>query len=491
MATSSTSSRSLTKRNFDTALMPPPQQPPSKRQKRPTKVLDEDVYSDAISHIIARDFFPGLLEAEAQDDYMEALDSQDNHRIREAGRRLTQVMTPVPDGRRRMGTGTGFTPRRSVAFGETPRNFVGDTPGRTPKTVAGTGNDFATEEKPEVDVNMSLAAFQAKYTCEDNESFNAVLDKQNEQRAAKYAFFRHGNKIPTTRQIAFRENEQKLLQSAQGSSTELITPNAAGEECRSIAYLRPSEDLDARPASLNGFPDHQGPNNSFMFGPDGVEDHVTTYAQTRSQLSNAPPKSVKYTSTRFPTVPADSQHTVPPSPSMSAIDAAIAGRPRPSDSEPGYTGAETPRVNGYAFVDAEPTPSELGMAVTDEEADAAERQAASKLLPKVEEGAPNPFTVNERSRREGVHMRLVEKADAGRRKGSQLEQLRRLGVTSSPGRTPTPRFASAPAASKRGATMTPAAQQLAAKFATPKRSDRGIGLTPVKQDSKRTPTTRV
>ena len=45
-------------------------------------------------------------------------------------------------------------------------------------------------------------------------------------------------------------------------------------------------------------------------------------------------------------------------------------------------------------------------------------------------------------------MRLVEKADAGRRKEkgvSRLDQLRDLGIT--PGRTPTPRFVSAP---KRG-----------------------------------------
>ncbi|TKA75403.1 hypothetical protein B0A55_05790 [Friedmanniomyces simplex] len=42
----------LTKRSADTLLMPPPPLP--KRQKRPPKVLDEDVYSDALSHIIFR-----------------------------------------------------------------------------------------------------------------------------------------------------------------------------------------------------------------------------------------------------------------------------------------------------------------------------------------------------------------------------------------------------------------------------------------------------
>jgi len=97
-------SRALAKRSSDTALMPPPPLP-TKRQKRPAKVLDEDVYSDAVSHIIARDFFPGLLETEAQQEYMAALDSKNNDWIRDAGRKLTQVMTPGPEGRRRMGRG--------------------------------------------------------------------------------------------------------------------------------------------------------------------------------------------------------------------------------------------------------------------------------------------------------------------------------------------------------------------------------------------------
>jgi hypothetical protein len=95
-------SQALAKRSTDNALMPPP--PPPKRQKRPAKVLDEDVYTDALSHIIARDFFPGLVESEAQQQYLTALDSKNNDWIREAGRNLTQVMTPGPDGRRRQGS---------------------------------------------------------------------------------------------------------------------------------------------------------------------------------------------------------------------------------------------------------------------------------------------------------------------------------------------------------------------------------------------------
>ncbi|KAM3423749.1 hypothetical protein BST61_g1155 [Cercospora zeina] len=385
-------SQSLTKRSVDKSLMPPP--PPPKRQKRPSQVLDEDVYSDALSHIIARDFFPGLSETEAQQDYLQALESNNKDWIRESGRKLTHVMSPLPEGRRRVGSGTSFTPRKSTALGDTPRTYVGGTPGQTPVD----GNHFAPEqEKPEVDLNMSLGAFQAKYTSEDNESFNALLDKQNEKRASKYGFFHQGNKIPTAKQIAYREKQRQLLKNGQ-SSTALITRSSAGEDRIALTSARPSQDLDARPASVDSFANRQGPRNSFMFGPDGVEDQVITRVQDAQLRSNAPPKAVNYGGTRLLGDRAVNEGAVPPSPSMSAIDAAIAGRPRATETETGYTGAETPRVNGYAFVDAEPTPSELGIPVTDEEADAAEQDAAAQLLPKVEEGGPNPFHIRERRR---------------------------------------------------------------------------------------------
>lgn len=462
-----TSSQALAKRSTDNALMPPP--PPPKRQKRPAKVLDEDVYSDALSHIIARDFFPGLIESEAQQEYMSALDSNNNDWIREAGRNLTQVMTPGPDGRRRQGRGTSFTPRRSTVQGQTPKGWSGETPRQTPMTEAG-GDHFAPEEQPEVDVNMSLGAFQAKYTSEDNESFNSLLDNQNEQRTAKYAFFHAGNKIPTNRQIAYRKREQLLLENGESSkSTALVTTNAAGEERQILAANRPSQDLELRPASVDSFPNRAGPRNTFMFGPDGVEDQVVTRAQQSQDRSNAAPKGTNYAGTRFAPNAQTHADVIPPSPSMSAIDAAIAGRPRPTDSEPGYSGAETPRVNGYAFVDAEPTPSELGQPVTDAEADAVEREAALALLPKADESGPSPFVIHGRSKREDLHHRLVDKADEARRKGGRgrVEQLSKLGIT--PGRTPTPRFKSAEGLKGGKGGMTPAARSLAEKLKTPRK----------------------
>src|SRR6266536_3211122 len=94
MAMEQSKSTALVRRATDIELMPPP----SKRIKRPKNVIDEESYTDAISEIIARDFFPGLLETETQQEYLDALESRDGAWIASAGRRLQQVMTP---GRRK------------------------------------------------------------------------------------------------------------------------------------------------------------------------------------------------------------------------------------------------------------------------------------------------------------------------------------------------------------------------------------------------------
>src|ERR1700761_7666776 len=79
-------STAVARKSTDTQLMAPPSRP--KRIKRPKNVLDEDTYTEALSQITARDFFPGLLESETQQEYLDALESRDEAWISSAGRRL-------------------------------------------------------------------------------------------------------------------------------------------------------------------------------------------------------------------------------------------------------------------------------------------------------------------------------------------------------------------------------------------------------------------
>lgn len=435
-------SKALAKRSLDTSLMPPP--PPPKRIKRPVKVLDEDDYTDALSHIIARDFFPGLLETESKQEYLDALESQDHAWITEAGRKLTEVMTPGPDGRKLRGRrGTSMTPSSGLygRGGETPKMWQGDTPMSVVSTATSTTS--TKPKKPYIDTNMSLGAFQQKYTSEDNESFYKLLDKQNQKKAERYAWMWNDNKIPAPRQIAHQKRERLLAATKAAEEAE-----NGGQQ---LAVIEPADKRQAMPDTWKSAPD-----NTLMFAPSSIEDNYQTVAQKAEETSTAPPKTVVYDNTRIApptTVPGDDT-SIPPSPSLSAIKDAIAGRPRPSASEV-FSGASTPRVNGYAYVDSEPDPEPS--------------YDNSPLLLGSGDSTPNPFKLSESSKREALHHRMVDKVAKGKRvTGKREAELK----------TPVPRFASSPRVAKGG--MTPAAQRLMGKVGEVGATPRGLweGKTP-------------
>ncbi|KAI0875043.1 nuclear protein DGCR14 [Hypoxylon argillaceum] len=419
-------STTLVRKRDDLELMPPP--PPPKRIKRPKKVISEESYTDALSQIIARDFFPGLLESETQQEYLDALDSKDPEWISSASRRLQHVMTP---GRKRVRRGTSLAPGS-----QTPRGgFVGDTPVSVSaeSTASARGGD-ADENDPEIDTNMSLSAFQSKFTSEDNESFYKLLDKQNSKRAEKYAWLWAGNKLPSKMQLAQRQAEGRLLEAGGRASLE---DDGFGKKDR--LAIRDRDDRPAQPDTWKSLP-----NNSLMFAPDGVETQI----QAAKAASRAPPKAVNYHNTRLPAAPvSDATGSVPPSPSLSAIRDAIAGRRRPDSAASSSiaTGNETPRVNGYAFVD-------------DEEPEYASLAAAP---PRIDLGpgdaTPNPFVIQEQSRREALHRSMVDRISQAKRTSS------RLGATGKVDRTPVPKFPSSPRVAG-GGGLTPAAQRLWSKI---------------------------
>ena len=130
MASKLSQSTALIRKRAEAELMPPPP-PPAKRIKRPKEVLAEDDYDNALSHIIARDFFPGLLESETQQMYLDALESGDQEWIASASRRLQQVMT---SGRRLKWPGASSQASSSQA--QTPIGYGGDTPMSTVSSVS-------------------------------------------------------------------------------------------------------------------------------------------------------------------------------------------------------------------------------------------------------------------------------------------------------------------------------------------------------------------
>ena len=445
---SPSSSRVLSKRNHDATIMPPP--PPPKRIKRPAKVLDEDVYTDALSHIIARDFFPGLLESESKQEYLDALDSGDQQWIASAGRNLNEVMTPGPRGRRLRGRrGTSLTSSTSTLNGrgeETPR--AGDWQGETPGSVMSSSTAATTQTQSEVEkpeTNMSLSAFQKKYTSEDNESFYRLVDKQNQKKGERYAWMWAGNKIPAARQIAHRRRVQLIANKAAGEATE-----NGGKQ---LATVEPADKRQAMPDTWKSKPD-----NNLMFAPTSVEDEMQTVSQRRQEESLAAPKMVIYDNTRV--APArDTAAEDEEGDTASAIRDAIAGKPR-HPSESSYNCASTPQVNGFAFVDdrdLSPPPATV-------------RKPGSLLLGGGD-STPNPFKLHESSKREALHHRMVEKVNKGKRAATP-KRMREVAQT--------PKFLSSPIMGSRG-NLTPAGHILRGKLESKVKMPAGLW------EGKRTP----
>ncbi|KAI1117326.1 nuclear protein DGCR14 [Nemania sp. NC0429] len=463
-------STALTRKRDNLELMPPP--PPPKRIKRPKKVISEDSYTDALSQIIARDFFPGLLESETQQEYLDALESRDPEWISSASRRLQHVMTP---GRRRARRGTSLapgsqtprsqTPGSQTPGSQTPRGFVGDTPSARSSASVRRGNDNDEPEPEieieiEIDTNMSLSAFQSKYTSEDNESFYKLLDKQNSKRAEKYAWLWAGNKLPSKMQLAQRRVETKLLEAGRS-----LADDGFAKKDKLAIRDKGEDDRPARPDAWRSVP-----NNALMFVPDAVPDGTETLIQAAEAASRAPPKAVNYQNTRLaaPRIGDDDQ-SVPPSPSLSAVRDAIAGRRRPGSEATSTAagGSETPRVNGYAFVDD-----------ADEEPERASPPPAPGLGIDLGPGdaTPNPFVIQAQSRREALHHSMVDRISQSRRDSS------RLGATGKVDATPVPRFPSSPRVTA-GGGLTPAAQRLWSKIGS------SAGVTPRTPFGQSTPKT--
>lgn len=62
-----------------------------------------------------------------------------------------------------------------------------------------------------MDLSLSLDAFQAKYTSEDNSSFTEILDEENRQRRQKYAWAWDAESRAAEKKVKEIETRERLL----------------------------------------------------------------------------------------------------------------------------------------------------------------------------------------------------------------------------------------------------------------------------------------
>ncbi|TFY83766.1 hypothetical protein EWM64_g235 [Hericium alpestre] len=463
---------------------------PSRSLNRQT-VLDEDEYTAALSQIIARDFFPSLIHLEATNDYLDALSSQDPNLITATVQRLEELSTPARPRARPWQTPS------ETPYGGAPS----DTPLRTPRTDAG----GPPAKRARYDTSMSLDAFQARYTSEDNSSFTQILDEENKRRREKYAWaWDAQRRVEAQRERMLEGRERMLIEAPEQTGVreklklEVPAPKGlimagdgesgegevdggkqdgeagevekAGETKGKEVALKETEEeeevdvmapkKDTRPAGVDGWKFKA--RNALMFPPDAdISPYDPSSSIKRMADAKNEPKIIKHGNTRLPEQEQDSSvsrgHSAPPSPTRSRIDAAITGTPyRP----------RSPGVSNFSYVPAlpSPTPSELGPAAVKQLMTVGTLMGTPRVLSQSDDPAdltmppPTPFRIVAPSARETISHKLSASASRSLRAKASL-----LG----PSRTPTSRSMSG---GKRGDMPPPSW--------TPRRAEAVGALTP-------------
>jgi len=171
--------------------MTPTQEGPSRSLDRQI-VLEEEEYTEALSKIIARDFFPSLVHLDATNGYLDALQTSDPHLINASVRRLEEISF-TPASRR-------WEPSQTPS--QTPFGLAGETPLKSKEP---------SRKRARCDTNMSLDNFQARHTSEDNSSFTQILDEENRVRKEKWAWAWDAQKRVENQQSKMIEDRTTML----------------------------------------------------------------------------------------------------------------------------------------------------------------------------------------------------------------------------------------------------------------------------------------
>ncbi|TPX72648.1 hypothetical protein SpCBS45565_g00229 [Spizellomyces sp. 'palustris'] len=235
-------------------------------QKRTPDILEEDVYVDSLSKIIQRDFFPHLKRIKLQNDILDAVQNGEYGVLRVLGDHLEEVN------------------------GESG----------TSQSISVTDTDKETILEP--NTNMSLDAFQSRYTSEDNASFGTMITRINDDKRKKYSWI--------------YDKETRVL--SLGTTTN-------EKEAKTIQGWK------------------YAAKNSLMYYPS--VDGSTNVENTRGD-----PKAISHDSTRFQGLS-----------NMVNMNTDTMDRQKTRDvwrdiakATPGLLHPDSPNVNGYSFVPSTP-----------------------------------------------------------------------------------------------------------------------------------------
>ncbi|KAI8140675.1 nuclear protein DGCR14 [Fennellomyces sp. T-0311] len=319
-------------------------------------VLDEDTYTEALSSIIERDFFPHLSKLKAQQNYLQAQQSGTLADLEKASKALHRLER-TPSARRN-------TEARSTVRSTTRSTTESDKTSNTPLNYY---NQDAVDLDDRVNLDLSLDQFQTLYTSEDNASFTEVLEKTNAKRREKYKWLLDKEAAP------------------------MIT----GEERKMIEYA-------TSPAVWK-----YTAKNALMYIPEGTGQSYLNEVESR-----APAKAIEYSNTQFaiPQVPSRSKIATPQNGAAQTPWKDLCGIGE--DGESIDTDVNS-NYRGYRLVDSTPTltPSRAGTPLM--------TWGSIEGTPMLISGSDTPgrrFSLPKVSKREELGMKLSEKASRAHRK---------------------------------------------------------------------------
>ncbi|QDZ21821.1 hypothetical protein A3770_06p43390 [Chloropicon primus] len=186
-------------------MLPPPAVDMAKRRRQGPKVLREEAWLKQLEAIIQRDYFPEIPKLQSKLEWLQAVNSGDEGRMRWAQRRnaLRRAGHEAPlEGEGTPGVASGVewaTPLREEGEGERSEwdesvlmrdrlaageGWEGASTANTPaESVAFGGEDDqwgrTTTARAVVAPPLSLDQFCRKHTSEDNASFSEIIDRAN------------------------------------------------------------------------------------------------------------------------------------------------------------------------------------------------------------------------------------------------------------------------------------------------------------------------
>ncbi|ODM92605.1 Protein DGCR14 [Orchesella cincta] len=412
--------------------------------KKQRKVLSEDKFAEsvfsffqALEKIIQRECFPELEKLRAQNAYLDAVANNDVQMMRELTTRygvgkntpsLRQVNdtpstfeTPTSIQGLSARTGTESLPNTPLLHGTDSSLPLKDD---DTQSVASSSKTTSSRKPHELGLNE----FLNKYTSEDDQSFQDIVDEGIRKHKLKYAWLYDQEEV---------HKERMLL---------AITLPTASEQ-QSLEYQRPSE---------VGTWNYKN-KNAVMYIPDGVEYTKAELAdlarkQNEVEFGNTRFKRSPYKSTPKPDETATSSGSKP----LNLIHGCADGKVGFDGKE--ITGGQTPSVNGFKYVRTpSPTPGvEDTPFLTWGEIEGAPFRLDAGDTP-ISRTPGTPYRMMATSRRERLALELADKVSSRNRDKKQKTIEVARSYLSSP--SPRPKTSV-----ERMSSMSPAAQAFANKL---------------------------